>query len=154
MSSLRVTRDTNGAGIKKLLKNMKDSDKVVQVGFPSGIPHGSDGSSVAFIASVHEYGAPSQGIPERPFLAVTIKNHKKDYSRLNKVSAVKLVNNQTNFDSALGLLGTMAQGHVQEYVANGDFAPLQPETILRKKSSKPLIDTGQMRQSVTWEIQK
>ena len=36
----------------------------------------------------------------------------------------------------------------------GDFEPNAPSTIRKKKSDKPLIDTGRMRQSVMTVIDK
>jgi hypothetical protein len=45
-----------------------------------------------------------------------------------------------------------AAADVQAYMVNGKFAPLKAKTIKRKGSSKPLIDTGQLRQSITYRV--
>jgi hypothetical protein len=150
--NFRVTKDTGNKNLEKLRKQLKNSGKVVQVGFPDSEIH-EGGQSVAFIASVHEYGAPSAGVPERPFLKPSIIQGKKDQLRLNKINLVKILHNQIDFDTALGQLGEMAKGQVQLYIVNGHFVPLKPRTVARKGSSKPLIYTGQMRQSVAWEIE-
>ena len=55
-------------------------------------------------------------------------------------------------EQALGQLGEMTKGDVQTEIRSGDFAPLKPATIKRKGSSRPLIDTGQMVQSIAWEL--
>lgn len=149
--NFRVTKDTGNKNLRKLASQLKESGKVVQVGFPDNLTH-EGGESVAFIAAVHEYGAPSAGIPERPFLKPAIIQGKGDQLRLNKVNLIRILHNQIDFTTALGQLGEMAKGQVQLYIVNGNFAPLKPATIARKGSSKPLIDTGQMRQSVAWEI--
>jgi hypothetical protein len=150
--SFRVTKNTVSAKIAALKKRLEKSNKVVKVGFPDSINHMPDGNSVAFIAAVHEYGAPSAGIPERPFLKVSIVKGRPEQIRLNKINLFKIVQGSTDFKTALGQLGVMAQGQVQQYIVDGQFAPLKAATIRKKKSTKPLIDTGQMRQSVMWEI--
>ena len=45
-------------------------------------------------------------------------------------------------------LALVAQGDVQLNIARGNWAPNAKSTIKQKGSSKPLIDTGKMRQSV------
>ncbi|WP_252715295.1 hypothetical protein [Acinetobacter junii] len=50
------------------------------------------------------------------------------------------------------ILGMQAAADVQMYMVNGKFAPLKAKTIKRKGSSKPLIDTGQLRQSITYKV--
>ncbi|OCA57864.1 hypothetical protein AA93_07090 [Xylella fastidiosa subsp. pauca 11399] len=46
----------------------------------------------------------------------------------------------------------MAAGDVKATIRHADLAPLTPQTIQRKGSSAPLIDTGQMLQSITYEV--
>lgn len=57
--------------------------------------------------------------------------------------------------AALGDLGTTARNVVDKAFETGGFgqwAPNSPVTIRRKGSSKPLIDTAQLRKSVTYEV--
>lgn len=150
--NFRIVENTNGAGIKQLMKQLKKANKIVKVGLPDS-PHDDSKLTVAEIGMIHEYGAPGAGIPERPFLARSIREKDSDLVRLNRVNLQKILNNHLTFDQALNQLGIMAQGIVQEYIANGEFEPLKPKTIERKGSSKPLIDTGQMRQSVTYVVE-
>ena len=104
------------------------------------------------IAAVHEFGSPSHGIPERPFLRVAVQRNRQKYVRLNRINLVKMLRGQATVDQALGQLGEMAKGDVQTEIRSGVFAPLKPATIKRKGSSRPLIDTDQMEQSVAWEL--
>ncbi len=124
---------------------------MVNVGVPEG-KREEDGTPVAMIAAVHEFGSPSQGIPERPFLRVAVQRNRQKYVRLNRINLVKMLRGQATVDQALGQLGEMAKGDVQTEIRSGDFAPLKPATIKRKGSSRPLIDTGQMVQSIAWEL--
>ena len=56
---------------------------------------------------------------------------------------------------ALDVMGLAVTGMIQEQITDGDYVPLAPATIRRKKnnSDKPLIDTGHMFQSVRHVIE-
>ena len=43
---------------------------------------------------------------------------------------------------------------MQDKITSGSFAPNAESTIKKKGSSKPLVDTGRMRKSVNYVIQK
>lgn len=139
-----------GDGMRQRLKEAQA--KHVNVGFPGGQDHEGTEMTVAQLARVHEFGAPSVGIPERPFMRQSLQNNRPKYLRLNRQNLRQMVAGDMSAEQALGQLGAMAQGDIQREIVNGEFAPLKPETIRRKGSSKPLIDSGQMRQSVTWEL--
>ena len=49
-------------------------------------------------------------------------------------------------------LGLFQKDLMQNEIITGDFVPNAPSTIRRKGSSKPLIDTGRMRQAVNYVI--
>jgi hypothetical protein len=44
-------------------------------------------------------------------------------------------------------------GVIKQRIANGIAPPNSPYTIARKGSSKPLIDTGQLRNSITYQVE-
>lgn len=133
------------------LKRRLIGERLVRVGFPQGKTE-ADGTPVAMIAAVHEFGSPEQGITERSFMRSSIRANAQKYVRLNKVNLVRIVRGQLTADQALGQLGEMAKGDMQQTIRAGDFAPLKQATIDRKGSSKPLIDTSQMVQSVSYEL--
>ncbi len=149
-----IVKDFDGKFLDRLKKSLTGKrDRYVKVGFPSNATE-SDGTKTALVAAVHEFGSPSQGIPERPFVRPSLDKNRAKRSALNKQNLKKVLNGGITIDAALGQLGHMAAGDIQEEIRNGNFAPLKPATIQRKGSSKPLIDTGQMRQSVTYELEK
>ena len=51
-------------------------------------------------------------------------------------------------------IGIFQKDLIQEKITEGSYEPNAASTIRRKGSSKPLIDTGRMRQSVNYEIRK
>ncbi len=149
--SVKVLKDIDPKALDRLRQRLIGKNRVVNVGVPEGKKE-SDGTPVAMIAAVHEFGSPSQGIPERSFLRASVQRNRQKYVRLNRINLVKMLHGQMSAEQALGQLGEMAKGDVQTEIRSGDFAPLKAATIKRKDSSRPLIDTGQMVQSIAWEL--
>ena len=149
--SVKVLKDIDPKALDRLRQRLVGDNRVVNVGVPEG-KREEDGTPVAMIAAVHEFGSPSQGIPERPFLRVAVQRNRQKYVRLNRINLVKMLRGQMGMEQALGQLGKMAKGDVQTEIRSGDFTPLKAATIKRKGSSRPLIDTGQMVQSIQWEL--
>lgn len=147
----RIIKDFDGKFLKRLARALSGkSKKVVHVGFPEGGPEKENRISVAGVAAVHEFGGGN--VPERPFVRTGIRRGIPEQMALNKANLKAVVHGTLTVPQALGQLGLMAAGQVQREITEGTFEPLQDATINRKGSSKPLIDTGQMRQSVTYEI--
>lgn len=123
-------------------------NKVLRVGFLEGRTY-SDGTSVAMVAAIQNYGAPSRGIPPRPFFSNVIANKSDGWSEI-------LVNalNDTHYDvnRSLRILGRVIIGQIKDEINNGSFAPLKQATADRKGFSKPLIDTAVMLNSPDMEI--
>lgn len=107
-----------------------------------------DGLSNAQVAMENHYG--TDAIPARPFLDVgveaVIPQMNSTFEREMKKSG--------NAEQALVNMAGVALDGVVDRIDNTYTPPNSPETIKRKGSSHPLIDTGEMRRSISWEIQK
>lgn len=147
---MTIIRNTNGAGLERLKGFITDltNEKVV-VGVTSGT-NGVRGN--ALIAMVHEFGSPSKGIPERSFLRSTVLEQADKYAKIIAETIPQAINGGMSEHDAYSRLGTVAMNDVKMKIASGEFAPLSQKTIDRKGSSKPLIDTGALRQSITFEV--
>ena len=136
----------NLAKIKQLIEQIKASgEKAVYVGFPTEFNEkveGSDNFNQASLAAVLEFG--NERIPSRPFLRQTLAENQEKYTAL----FVKLFESGISIDQIYEQIALIAQGDVQQNIVNGKWTANAPSTIKRKKSSKPLIDTGKLRQSV------
>lgn len=136
----------NLAKFKQLIEQIKaTSEKAVYVGFPAEFNEnveGSDNFNLASLAAVLEFG--NERIPSRPFLRQTLAENQEKYTTL----FVKLFESGVSIDQIYEQIALIAQGDVQQNIVNGKWAANAPSTIKRKKSSKPLIDTGKLRQSV------
>ena len=135
-----------------------------KVGYPSGGPSTSSirrnakGEAmptpaahipVAALAAVHQYGSPARNIPPRPFMtnAWNLCSGELQYVQAGLISQV--YRGARTPDEAIKTLGEYFTGQVKRSITEGPFEDLADSTILRKKSSVPLIDTGLMRASVT-----
>ena len=136
----------NLAKFKQLIEQLKASgEKAVYVGFPAEFNEkveGSDNFNLASLAAVLEFG--NERIPSRPFLRQTLAENQEKYTAL----FVKLFESGVSIDQIYEQIALIAQGDVQQNIVNGKWTANAPSTIKRKKSSKPLIDTGKLRQSV------
>ena len=136
----------NLAKFKQLIEQIKASgEKAVYVGFPAEFNEqveGSDNFNLASLAAVLEFG--NESIPSRPFLRQTLAENQEKYTAL----FVKLFESGVSIDRIYEQIALIAQGDVQQNIVNGKWTANAPSTIKRKKSSKPLIDTGKLRQSV------
>lgn len=72
----------------------------------------------------------------------------------NKIIEV-IKNIKEERERILRIAGSFLEGKIKEKItlSDPDWPPLKPETIKRKKSSRPLIDTGRLRNSVTHKVE-
>lgn len=112
----------------------------------------------ATLAYIHEFGAPAAHIPARPFLGPAIEAMKETIKRrLNQAGKAAISGNYGLMMKILNALGLQGQNAVRAKLNTGPFAPLAPSTIAArrrrgKRSVKPLIDTGQLRNSITYVV--
>lgn len=119
----------------------------VKVGFPASKTDGD----VIDRAIFNHFGT-SRGIPARPFLLNAMRSNKAKYSRLLKHEAKDILLGKMALFGAISRLGIIAQGDIQSEITTLRSPPNAPSTIASKGSSNPLIDTGEMRQAVTYLV--
>lgn len=118
----------------------------VSVGFMSGAVY-PDGTPVAGVAYWNEYGQAGQ--PARPFFRRMIATESPGWA-LKMAAAARA----TNYDGqkVLDLMGEDIAGALKESISNLTDPPLAQSTIDAKGSSKPLIETSDMKNSITHEV--
>ena len=121
----------------------------LKVGFLSGAKY-SNGTPVALIAAIQNYGAPRAGIPPRPFFSNMVKDKQKEWP-----GALKLALKASNYDvaAALNVVGEGIKGQLQQSIKDTNSPPLKPATIRRKGFAKPLISTGLLINSATYKVE-
>lgn len=145
VASLRVTR-TRHRKIQPS-KHMI-GPRHVKVGFPASESSQSNIEKAVW----NEFG--TRRIPERPFMRNAMRNNRHKYLQALRTSARKLLLGETALGTVLNKLGIVAQGDIQMEITTLMTPPNAASTIRQKGSSKPLIDTGAMRQAVTWVVEK
>jgi hypothetical protein len=112
--------------------------------------------TVLFVASIHEFGAPSAEppIPERSFVRAYVDEHEAQIRGWQKALAHRAFRGETTAKQALDQLGAAVAGGMQARIAAGIAPPNAQATIERKGSSTPLVDKGQLRASITWHVRK
>ena len=121
--------------------------KAVKVGFPKGKAE----ADVVSIAIWNHFGT-SRGIPARPFITIAMfKNRRQIRAALRKIAKAQVADG-TPVSRSLPKLGAYGAGMIQDQIAANTPPPNAPSTIRQKGSSRTLIDTGRMRQSVTWAL--
>ena len=135
--------------IKARLENVSDefNGLVAQIGFPSG-QHYPDGTNVAYVAAIQEFGAPAVNIPPRPFMQPTVKAQKDEWVKIIANKLPQVASGKMSAFDVLDLVGIKASADIQTTISNIYSPPNSPATIERKGSAKPLIDTGLMYASV------
>lgn len=108
-------------------------------------------TEIATIGRAHEYG--SEGIPQRSWMRQTFAIKRAELVALQAKLCTALLARKITPQRAMQLLGAWAAGAIKATItSDGSFAPLAPSTIARKRSAKPLIDTGQLVGSITFQV--
>jgi len=112
--------------------------------------HAESELTVAEVASYHEFGRGNN--PERSFIRETFDIKRLEMGMALRPLASQVVAGKMTARRALEIIGMKAQSDIQGRIEEGIDPPLKESTIKRKKSSKPLIDTGQLKNSITYEV--
>jgi hypothetical protein len=121
---------------------------VAQVGFPSGKNY-PDGTSVAYVAAIQEFGAPAVGIPPRPFMQPTVAAEKDKWTKEIAAGAVLVAAGKATAFDILDAVGFQAANDMKAKIATIFEPPLAEATLAARRrrgnsSTKPLNDTGTM----------
>jgi len=102
------------------------------------------------VAAVHEFGAGH--VPQRSFIRATVDAREAEIRDLQRALSVQILRGDVEEDVALERLGAKVAAMCQNRIADGIAPELAPETIERKGSSKPLVDTGQLKAAITFRV--
>ena len=160
-----IIKKVPGEGRKQLeivLANFVNNKKVGKVGWfeKSKYPNGTQ---VAQVAAIQEYGSTSKKIPPRPFMRPTIRAKQNEWSSISFKLAKEVIKGKRRPQDVLELLGLKAAGQIRKTISDLYTPSLAFSTIqgrLRRAGVggvgrpytraeignlyKPLIDTGLM----------
>ena len=144
-------------GYKKIIQSIKDLGvNGINVGIASDKIN-KEGVSVAQYAYWNEVGVESKDgkgwkIPPRPFMRGWADSNKENIKQTMQSVAQAVSSGKIEAETAVERIGQYCQDGIKSYIRRGDFTPNSPATIEKKGSSRPLIDTGTMRNSIRYEI--
>lgn len=143
----RMTPD--GIRFQRMLKEL--ADKEVRIGFEHGKDTEENGTDICDVAAWNELG--TENMPSRPFLRKSIDENENTINAFLQSKKRELIEG-ASAEQVLKEIGIFQKDLIQEKITEGNFLANAESTRRQKGSSKPLIDSGRMRQSVNYVIQK
>ena len=155
------TTETNPNLIQRIMEKASGMvEKGVVAGFPRGklnTPHyesngkGKQGPSIVDVAIANNYGI---GVPRRDFMTPSAKRWNKFFKESLAKVQKELLANKINPNKFLKAMGQKGADIISQEIISLSTPPNSPATIAKKKSSNPLVDTGDMARSTTWQIRE
>lgn len=172
---MTVKRTPHAGGVARLTAALRELDGVqAKTGWFETAKY-EDGTPVAYIASIHEFGAPGAGIPARPFMRPTVAEKREAWMRLLEGGATEVLRGNVTASTVLETVAMRAAGDIAKAIKAVTAPPLSQLTLAARAhagpngrikggadlgvaarkygpfnvSTKPLVWTGQMIQSVT-----
>lgn len=139
------------AKVKNLLRNQGG---LVTVGIHASAgaagKKGSTGMTLLDVAIANEYGTDT--IPARAFVRGYVDENEEKINRQIRVTASRIVQGKVGRRVGLERLGQALAGGMKARIAQGIAPANAASTIRRKGSAKPLIDTGQLRSAINYQV--
>jgi hypothetical protein len=131
------------------IANQTGKAKSLKVGFMADADY-PDGTKVAMVAAIQNFGAPAAGIPPRPFFSNMVKAKSPRWGE-----SLGNMLERTDFDGekALNLMGEGIKGQLQRSINETNEPALSPVTVAKKGFDKALIDTANMIRSASYVVE-
>lgn len=146
-----VVSNTAQQGLRDLANAIDSiSQKNVYIGV-IGNNAGREGElNNAQLMAIHEFG--TEHIPERAPIRKTMAKNGENYGGMFEKAIMGVLEGNSDADLILNRIGAQVAGDVVGEIQSGVGPELSPSTIKRKGSDRPLIDTGALVQSISYEV--
>lgn len=122
-----------------------------------------DGTPVAYVATIQEFGSPKNSIPPRPFMRPTLAEKSGEWKALALRGAKAMARGNETIGTVMEKLGSKAAGDIRKTISNVNSPALKDATIKARLSkrankktvgnlTKPLVDTGLMLSTCTHKV--
>ena len=145
-----IDRDRGFKALVKRVGKMARSSGILTVGIHDDAGT-TGGLAVATVATFHEFGLGNN--PERSFLRSWFDAKQASIAKQMTQAERAVVKGLITQEQAINRLGLRFVGEIQAKIASGIPPANAPSTAARKGSSTPLIDTGQLRSSVSHKVE-
>lgn len=161
LSISAVTTETKPNLLQRIMDKATGMvEKGVVAGFPRGrlnTPHyesdekGKPGPSIIDVAIWNNFGI---GVPRRDFMTPSSKRWNKFFKESLAKVQKEMLEDKIDPDKFLKAMGQKGSDIISQEIIALQTPPNSPATIAKKKSSNPLVDTGDMARSTTWQIRE
>lgn len=110
---------------------------------------GKPGINLVKLATIHEFGAPKAKIPQRSYIRTTMDERRAEFRQMGDKLVDSLLAQQLSAKGLLARMGIVIESAIKAKMPK--TKALKASTIRSriKKSATPLVDTGQLRASIT-----
>lgn len=143
--------EKTGSAVYKTAKK-KAKNKIKKTNSAANKTAKKENVKVVQVGAWHEYG--TRKTPKRSFLREPFLEKEKEIGSFINKQFKKIYDGQS-VDKGLELIGAYCTNISKASFRNngyGQWKPLKQSTIKAKGSSKPLIETGTLRNSITWVV--
>jgi hypothetical protein len=163
---MTVVKHEPGEATAKLRAALKTLQGVTgKVGWPESAKY-ADGTPVAYVAAIQEYGYDPKHIPPRLGFRATLPSLQPELQRVAGVYAKRMLADKAGPIDAMDAIGGTAQGLLFKHISNVTSPPLAfatqaarayrrgiPPDELTATGAKPLNDTGLLIATLTHQTE-
>lgn len=139
--------------LDQLIRALKEPLPVLRVGIIGKLGRNKGGRTNAEIGAAHEFG--TDKLPVRSFLRMPLtENFRKyvdDESPLDE-DALKMIVKTGSIVEFMKKLAVIGENVVRDAFQTGGFGKWKPSDMSRKKNHQTLVETTQLRESITSEV--
>lgn len=152
--SVSVTKSKPGlVAMYRSLQKLNKSEVFVGIPADNDPRNNDDEITNAELMFIQSRGSPLNNIPARPVIEPAIEKNRKVISQeLAAAAKARFAGSPEQSLKHLNRAGTIAVNAAKRQFTDNDWPPNAPSTIRRKGSDRPLIDTGQLRRSITYVV--
>lgn len=159
----KVVRQTTNLGEK--LKAALSAEKFqTKVGWIDGAKY-EDGTPVAYVATIQEFGSAKNNIPPRSFMRSTAAERQQDWARLAESGAKAVMAGNASIEDVMSGLGQQAEGDIRKKITQIQTPALEDSTVKSRQRklangkkvgnlSKPLVESGLMLASLSSTVEE
>ena len=123
---MKITQDNSGSeALEKLADQIKKSK--LEVGFFESATY-PDGTPVAYVAAIQEFGHPAGNIPSRPFFRNAISQNDGGWKDLANKAISAVVEGRMELNQALNQMGLKMAADVKDSITDGSYEAMQQLT--------------------------
>ena len=126
-------KQSNPNALKTIELHLQEmGNKELKVGWFPGAVY-ENGTPVAAVAQIQEFGAPSRSIPPRPFMRPTVFKETQAWMELAAQGAKAAVDGKTDMKTVFNLLGVRVQDNIKDTIESITSPPLSLITLMARK---------------------